>query len=85
MRTLDELTVTRVDDHLIVHAKARSFLHHQARNMVGSLKMVGEGVWPEHRLEEVLAAANRASAGPTAPAEGLYLVGVGYAERLDFS
>jgi len=85
MRTLDELTVTRVDDHLIVHAKARSFLHHQVRNMVGSLKMVGEGVWPEHRLEDILAAANRAAAGPTAPAEGLYLVGVGYAERLDFS
>jgi tRNA pseudouridine38-40 synthase len=78
LRTLDELTVTREGDHLIIHTKARSFLHHQVRNMVGSLKMVGEGVWPESRVAEVLAAQNRAVAGPTAPAEGLYFVSVGY-------
>jgi tRNA pseudouridine38-40 synthase len=83
LRTLDELTVTREAGHLIIHAKARSFLHHQVRNMVGSLKMVGEGAWPESRIAEVLAAQNRAVAGPTAPAEGLYLVGVGYEQDLD--
>jgi tRNA pseudouridine38-40 synthase len=82
LRTLDELTVTRQDDRLIVHAKARSFLHHQVRNMVGSLKMVGEGSWPESRIAEVLAAKNRAVAGPTAPAEGLYLVSIGYEKDL---
>jgi tRNA pseudouridine38-40 synthase len=81
-RTLDELTVTRAADHLIIHAKARSFLHHQVRNMVGSLKMVGEGTWPESRIAEILAAQNRAVAGPTAPAEGLYLVNIGYAQDL---
>ncbi len=78
MRTLDELTVTRQSEHLIIHAKARSFLHHQVRNMVGSLKMVGEGSWPEARIGEILAAKSRAAAGPTAPAEGLYLMNVGY-------
>ena len=82
LRTLDELTVTREADHLIIHAKARSFLHHQVRNMVGSLKMVGEGAWPEARLAEILAAQNRAVAGPTAPAEGLYLVSIGYEQDL---
>jgi tRNA pseudouridine38-40 synthase len=82
LRTLDELTVTREADHLIIHAKARSFLHHQVRNMVGSLKMVGEGAWPESRLAEILAAQNRTVAGPTAPAEGLYLVNIGYAQDL---
>jgi tRNA pseudouridine38-40 synthase len=85
IKTLDELTVTRQADRLIIHAKARSFLHHQVRNMVGSLKLVGEGVWPEHRIAEVLAAKNRAAAGPTAPAEGLYLVSVGYDPALDFT
>ncbi len=82
LRTLDELTITRQEDRLIVHAKARSFLHHQVRNMVGSLKMVGEGSWPETRLKDVLEAKNRAVAGPTAPADGLYLVSIGYAEPL---
>ena len=83
MRTLDELTVTRQGDNIIVHAKARSFLHHQVRNMVGSLKMVGEGAWAEARVVEVLAARDRAVAGPTAPASGLYFVSVGYPEPLD--
>jgi tRNA pseudouridine38-40 synthase len=82
VKTLDELTVTRAGDQLIVHAKARSFLHHQVRNMVGSLKLVGEGVWPEGRIAEVLAARNRAVAGPTAPAAGLYFVSVGYEQDL---
>jgi tRNA pseudouridine38-40 synthase len=85
LRTLDELMVRREGEHIIVHAKARSFLHHQVRNMVGSLKMVGEGSWPETRIAEVLAARNRAVAGPTAPAEGLYFVSVEYPEPLDLT
>jgi tRNA pseudouridine38-40 synthase len=85
VKTLDELTVTRDGDHLLVHAKARSFLHHQVRNMVGSLKLVGEGVWPAARMAEALAARDRAAAGPTAPAEGLYLVSIGYEQDLNLT
>jgi tRNA pseudouridine38-40 synthase len=82
VRTLDVLTVSREAEHVVVQATARSFLHHQVRNMVGSLKMVGEGTWPEARIGEVLAARNRAVAGPTAPAEGLYFVSVAYEQDL---
>jgi tRNA pseudouridine38-40 synthase len=85
LRTLDELTVTREADHLVIHAKARSFLHHQVRNMAGSLKMVGEGVWPESRIAEVLSSKNRAVAGPTAPPGGLYFMSVGYEQDLGLS
>lgn len=85
LRTLDELTVTRTGDTLVIHARARSFLHHQVRNMVGSLKLVGEGRWPESRIAEILNARNRASAGPTAPPEGLYLVGIDYPEPLNLT
>ncbi len=85
LRTLDELTVSRAGDHIVIHAQARSFLHHQVRNMVGSLKRVGEGAWPESRIRDVLDARSRAAAGPTAPPEGLYLVAIGYAEPLAFS
>ena len=69
LRTLDVLTVERQGDRLIVNAAARSFLHHQVRNMVGSLKLVGEGRWPETALAKILAAKSRAAAGPTAPAQ----------------
>jgi tRNA pseudouridine38-40 synthase len=85
LRTLDSLTVSQQADHIIVQAKARSFLHHQVRNMAGTLKMVGTGAWPVSRAAEVLAGRDRAQAGPTAPAEGLYLVRIGYADALNFT
>lgn len=78
MRTLDVLTVTREGEKIFVDAKARSFLHHQVRNMVGSLVKLGEGSWTVQKLAEVLAAKNRAAAGQTAPAEGLYFTAVEY-------
>ena len=84
MRTLDALDVTRQGERVIITAGARSFLHHQVRNMVGSLKRVGEGRWPESALAEVLAARNRAAAGPTAPPEGLYLTRIVYDPPLPF-
>jgi tRNA pseudouridine38-40 synthase len=78
MKTLDVLDVTRVGDDVRIAARARSFLHHQVRNMVGTLKLVGEGKWTKDDVAQALAARNRAAAGPTAPAEGLYLTEVWY-------
>lgn len=77
-KTLDLLEVSRLGEAVEIRAEARSFLHHQVRNIVGSLKPVGEGRWAETKIAEVLAARDRAAAGPTAPAEGLYLVAVDY-------
>ena len=78
VKTLDRLIVRRVGDRLEITALARSFLHHQVRNMVGTLKLVGEGRQPVESMEAVLAKRDRAAAGPTAPACGLYLTRVEY-------
>lgn len=78
LRTLDRLEVRREGEMVVISAAARSFLHHQVRNMVGTLKLVGEGSWPVARVARALAARERAAAGPTAPPEGLTLVGVRY-------
>ena len=78
LRTLDRLDVRREGAEIVVYAQARSFLHHQVRSMVGSLKMVGAGRWPERRIADILAARNRADCAALAPPEGLYLAGVGY-------
>lgn len=80
LRTLDRLDVARHGEKVEVAAEARSFLHHQVRNFVGTLSLVGDGSWPVERVGAVLAARNRGIAGPTAPAEGLCLVGVDYTE-----
>jgi tRNA pseudouridine38-40 synthase len=85
MRTLDALQVARQGEHVIITASARSFLHHQVRNMVGSLKMVGEGKWPESALRTVLEAKSRAAAGPTAPPDGLYFTQIIYDPPLIFA
>ncbi len=77
-RTLDRLGVARDGDEITVIAEARSFLHHQVRNMVGTLKLVGEARWPVGKVAEVLAAQSRSAAGPTAPAAGLTLTNVRY-------
>lgn len=78
LKTLDELTVTRVGEEIRITAAARSFLHHQVRNMVGTLKLVGEGKWSPDDVRRALEARNRAAGGPTCPPDGLYLTGVRY-------
>lgn len=78
IRTLDRLDISREGDIITVHADARSFLHHQVRNMVGTLKLVGEGRWPASRVAAALAARDRRAAGPTAPPDGLTLTQVRY-------
>lgn len=78
VKTLDALEVSRADDEIQVEARARSFLHHQVRNMVGTLKLVGLGQWRPEDVARSLAAKDRRAGGPTAPAEGLTLVEVLY-------
>jgi tRNA pseudouridine38-40 synthase len=70
--------VTRLGDEIRIVAEARSFLHHQVRNMVGTLKLVGAGKWTAADVATALAARDRRRGGPTAPADGLYLVRVVY-------
>ena len=78
VKTLDRLNVDREGDEIRIAATAQSFLHHQVRNMVGTLRLVGIGRWTPDDVACALAARNRAAAGPTAPAGGLYLTGVDY-------
>ncbi len=80
LRTLDRLQLTTADGLIEIHVEARSFLHHQVRNIVGTLKLVGEGRWSVQRVGAALEARDRAAAGPTAPADGLSLMAVRYAE-----
>ncbi|HTH98606.1 MAG TPA: tRNA pseudouridine(38-40) synthase TruA [Stellaceae bacterium] len=78
MKTLDRLDVARVGEEIHIVAAARSFLHHQVRNMVGTLALVGSGKWQPERVGTALAQRDRSVAGPTSPPQGLYLTDVLY-------
>jgi tRNA pseudouridine38-40 synthase len=78
IKTLDALELTRAGDEIHIEARARSFLHHQVRNIAGTLKLVGLGQWGPGDVATALAARDRRAGGPTAPAEGLYLVKIHY-------
>ncbi|GAA0593398.1 tRNA pseudouridine(38-40) synthase TruA [Caenispirillum bisanense] len=78
VKTLDEIRVTRVGEEIHLFCRARSFLHHQVRNMTGTLRLVGEGRWSRADVACALAARDRAAGGPTAPPQGLYFLRVDY-------
>lgn len=80
VRTLDALEVARHDDIVEVTAHARSFLHNQVRSLVGTLVEAGAGRWSADDVEAALAARDRTRCGPVAPAHGLTLTKVDYAQ-----
>jgi tRNA pseudouridine38-40 synthase len=54
------------------------FLRHMVRNIAGTLIQVGKGKITRPGFTEILVARDRAGAGPTAPAHGLFLLEVHY-------
>lgn len=84
LRTLDRLDVESFGYdgqggvEIRLHAEAKSFLHHQVRNMAGTLSLVGEGKWQPGDIKTALEARDRTKGGPTAPPDGLYLVRIDY-------
>jgi tRNA pseudouridine38-40 synthase len=58
--------------------KANGFLYRMARSIVGTLLQVGRGELSVAEFGEILVAADRDKAGPTAPPQGLCLVEVRY-------
>jgi tRNA pseudouridine38-40 synthase len=69
-------------DLLIYRVRGNGFLHHMVRNLAGTMLDVGRGYMDIERIPAILAARSRAAAGPTAPAQGLFLHSVEYDEKI---
>ncbi len=78
VKTVHRLDVTRSGDYLYLDVEANAFLHHMVRNIAGVLMAVGRGEREPEWVAEVLDCRDRTQGGVTAPAAGLYLVGVRY-------
>lgn len=78
IRTINRLDLTRNGDEVVMEVEAKSFLHHQVRNTVGTLMLVGAGKWTKADVKAALDARDRTKGGMTAPPDGLYLVRIDY-------
>jgi tRNA pseudouridine38-40 synthase len=70
---------------LIYRVRGNGFLHHMVRNLVGTMLDVGRGRTAASEIPAVLAARARAAAGPTAPAQGLFLQSVEYPDGFELA
>jgi tRNA pseudouridine38-40 synthase len=85
-RTVREIYRLRIEPHgelIRLEISANGFLHHMVRTIVGTLAECGEGRRNASAVAAVLAGGDRAAAGLTAPAAGLYLAGVRYGDGYD--
>ena len=78
IKTLNSCIIKKVDGNVEVWVSARSFLHHQVRNIVGALVRVGTGKWSVNDFKKAFEARDRTKGAETAPAHGLYFVKVEY-------
>jgi tRNA pseudouridine38-40 synthase len=69
---------TEAGELLVYRVRGNGFLHHMVRNLVGTMIEVGRGRLRLEAMAAILAARSRAAAGPTAPAQGLFLHSVEY-------
>ncbi|MBE6778305.1 MAG: tRNA pseudouridine(38-40) synthase TruA [Ruminococcaceae bacterium] len=81
VRTVTRCTVTRQGDMVLFTVEADGFLYNMVRIMVGTLLDIADGRLAAADLPAILASADRARAGATAPAHGLCLQEVFYDER----
>ncbi|MYD98745.1 MAG: tRNA pseudouridine(38-40) synthase TruA [Gammaproteobacteria bacterium] len=77
-RRVESVRVERVNGYIAIDIVANAFLLHMVRNIAGALCRVGTGDLSEESFEKLFDARDRTKVPPTAPPQGLYLVGVGY-------
>ena len=78
IKTLDEVKISKSGENMYFGFVAKSYLHHQIRSLVGSIKLVGEETWTIEHLENALKARDRTMCGALAPPDGLYFMEVKY-------
>lgn len=78
LREISFMTVSLPGDFIKIRIEANAFLRHMVRNIVGTLVEIGKGRMEAGMMQTLLAGRDRTKAGPTAPAQGLFLEQVIY-------
>lgn len=82
VRTIYELTITREQDIVTIRVTGSGFLYNMVRILAGTLLQAGTGERSPQDMKTILAACSRAAAGPTAPAHGLTMTKISFAEGI---
>jgi len=81
MRRMIRIRIAQRPDRVELTFRANAFLYHMVRNLVGAMVSIGRGDVPVEWGRELLASADRRKGAMTAPAQGLTLAVVAYAEK----
>lgn len=81
VRTVNQISVRRSGDLVVLQVSANAFLHHMIRNIAGVLLAIGQGDQEITWAQEVLEYRDRTLGGVTAPPDGLYFERVEYPEQ----
>lgn len=76
VRTVYACDVLKNGEIITIRVTGNGFLYNMVRIIAGTLIQVGGGALPPERIPEILAAQDRSAAGPTAPAQGLTMMGI---------
>lgn len=82
VRRIDWAGTGGPDDPLVMRIEGDGFLRHMVRTIAGTLVEIGLGRWPPGAIPGILASKDRARAGTTAPASGLFLREVLYSHKI---
>ncbi len=78
VRDVTRVTCRRSGEMVRITVEANAFLRHMMRRIVGTALEIGEGRKRTEHMKDVLTSRDKAQAGPTIPAKGLFLVRVTY-------
>ena len=78
IRTIYEASVVRDGDIIRIRVTGNGFLYNMVRIIAGTLIKIGDGDMPASAMKQIIEAADRSAAGPTAPANGLTMIGLEY-------
>lgn len=77
VRTIYTLQVIKdADDIITIRVQGSGFLYNMVRILAGTLIQVGIGAMEPEQMTEILEAKDRSASGPTAPAQGLTMIGI---------
>ena len=82
VRSIYSCTVEKEEDVIKIRVTGNGFLYNMVRIIAGTLVEVGAGKRKPEDIPVILAKTDRNTAGPTAPAHGLTMIGIQYEDKI---